>query len=79
MHPPFGVAPGLAASQATHLVASGLFCSMQVSHSQLPDGAANLANRPSLLPADDPDPAADPDPAEHRTCQLTTLSQTVLQ
>ena len=59
MHPPVGVAPGLAVSQATHLVASGLFCSMQASQSQLPDGAANLANRLSVLVADDPNPAAD--------------------
>lgn len=49
--PPFGLAPGLAASQATHLVASGSLCTMHVSHSQLP-GTVNLANRLSLLPTD---------------------------
>lgn len=33
--------PGLAVSQATHLTTSGLFCTRQVSHSQLPAGRAN--------------------------------------
>lgn len=39
--------PGLAVSQATHLSASGLFCTRQVSHSQVPAGGANAA-RPRL-------------------------------
>lgn len=33
--------PGLAVSHATHLTTSGLFCTIQVSHSQLPAGGAN--------------------------------------
>ena len=42
-------APRLGVSHAAHLVVSGLFCSMHESHSQLPAGTANLANRLSLL------------------------------
>jgi hypothetical protein len=40
--------PGLAVSQATHLVTSALFCTMQASHSHVPAAGANLANKPSL-------------------------------
>lgn len=36
----FTPVPGLAVSHATHLTASGLFCTRQVSHSQLPAGGA---------------------------------------
>lgn len=37
----FTPVPGLAVSHATHLTTSGLFCTRQVSHSQLPAGGAN--------------------------------------
>lgn len=44
--------PGLAVSQATHLSASGLFCTRQVSHSQVPAGGANRDARPGPELAD---------------------------
>lgn len=53
---PLCLVPGLGVSQATHFAASGLFCSMQASQSQVPAGAVNLANR--LSPLVDPDPDA---------------------
>lgn len=37
----FTPVPGFAVSHATHLTTSGLFCTIQVSHSQLPAGGAN--------------------------------------
>ena len=42
--------PGLADSQATHFVDSGLFCSKQLSQSHVPAGAANLAAKLSQVP-----------------------------
>lgn len=43
--------PGFALSHATHLVASALFCTRQISQSQLPSGFLNLSN-PRQLPDD---------------------------
>lgn len=43
----FTPVPGLAVSQATHLTTSGLFCTRQVSHSQLPAGGVNKAPKPA--------------------------------
>lgn len=45
----FGAGAGFGVSQAIHLIASGLFCIMQVSHSQVPVGLTNLAIRGSSL------------------------------
>lgn len=39
-----GFVPGFALSQATHLVASALFCTRHTSQSQLPSGFLNLSN-----------------------------------
>lgn len=46
VRPGFTPVPGLAVSQATHLSASGLFCTRQVSHSHVPAGGANRAASP---------------------------------
>lgn len=51
VRPGFTPVPGLAVSQATHLSASGLFCTRQVSQSHVPAGGANRAASPVLLPA----------------------------
>lgn len=51
VRPGFTPVPGLAVSQATHLSASGLFCTRQVSHSHVPTGGANRAASPVLVPA----------------------------
>lgn len=42
----FSPVPGFAVSQATHFTASGLFCTIHVSHSQVPTGLANSAPNP---------------------------------
>ena len=41
----FTPVPGFAVSHATHLTTSGLFCTKQVSHSQVPGGGANKVLR----------------------------------
>lgn len=46
VRPGFTPVPGLAVSHATHLSASGLFCTRQVSHSHVPAGGANMAASP---------------------------------
>lgn len=42
----FSPVPGFAVSQATHFTASGLFCTIHVSQSQVPMGLANSAPNP---------------------------------
>lgn len=47
--------PGFAVSQATHLTASGLFCTIHVSHSHVPMGLENSAPNPEeevVVPAE---------------------------
>lgn len=38
--------PGFGVSQATHFIASGLFCTKQVSQSQVPTAGLNLSPKP---------------------------------
>lgn len=42
----FTPVPGLGVSQATHFTASGLFCTKQVSQSQVPTAGLNLSPKP---------------------------------
>lgn len=42
----FTPVPGFGVSQATHLIASGLFCTKQVSQSQVPTAVLNLSPKP---------------------------------
>lgn len=58
--------PGLGVSQATHLVASALFDSMQASHSHVPGLGANLAKRLSAFPVGPEDDALDFDPGTRK-------------
>lgn len=40
--------PGFGVSQATHFIASGLFCTKQVSQSQVPTAGLNLSPKPAV-------------------------------
>lgn len=42
----FTPVPGFGVSQATHFIASGLFCTKQVSQSQVPTAGLNLSPKP---------------------------------